>query len=141
MTSINDDYHTEEVERLDAEPQISAAGAEEQERHARLLVPSLGAPLIPTLAHADHVSLSTGEWLLTITLLTGALVTPVMGRLADGPRQRAGILFALTCVVAGCVVAGVSDDFAELVVGRGLQGVGLGILPVAMAIARRHLPA
>ena len=87
------------------------------------------------------MSLSTGEWLLTITLLTGALVTPVMGRLADGPRQRDVILFALICVVAGCVVAAVSENFAELLVGRGLQGVGLGILPVAMAIARRHLPA
>jgi MFS family permease len=104
------------------------------------VVSSLGAPLIPTLSKADGVSLSTGEWLLTITLLTGALVTPVMGRLADGPRQRAVILFALSCVVAGCVVAAVSQNFTELLVGRGLQGVGLGILPVAMAIARRHLP-
>jgi len=154
MTSINDDCHTEEVERLAAEPQISAADVGGRRAHPRLLVPtlvasgalmavvsSLGAPLIPTLAHADHVSLSTGEWLLTITLLTGALVTPVMGRLADGPRQRNVILFALICVVAGCMVAAISDNFAELVVGRGLQGVGLGILPVAMAIARRHLPA
>ena len=135
------------MERLAADP-----GA--QERQARLLVPtllaagalmavvsSLGAPLIPTLARTDHVSLSTGEWMLTITLLTGALVTPVMGRLADGPRQRDVILFALICVVAGCAVAAVSQNFTELLVGRGLQGVGLGVLPVAMAIARRHLPA
>jgi MFS family permease len=85
------------------------------------------------------VSLSTGKWLLTIMLLTGALVTPVMGRLPDGPRQRDVILFALVCVVAGCVLAAVSENFAELILGRGLQGVGLGILPVAMAIARRHL--
>src|ERR1700732_781130 len=47
------------------------------------VVSSLGAPLIPTLSQADGVSLSTGEWILTITLLTGALATPVMGRLAD----------------------------------------------------------
>src|SRR5471032_3007222 len=110
------------VERLAAESEISLQSAG-RGPHARLLVPtlvaagalmavvsSLGAPLIPTLAHADHVSLSTGEWLLTITLLTGALVTPVMGRLADGPRQRNVILFALSCVVTGCVVAAVSDN-------------------------------
>jgi MFS family permease len=121
--------------------------------HPRLLVPtlvlagslmavvsSLGAPLIPTLAHADGVSLSTGQWLLTITLLTGALATPVMGRLADGPRQRDVILAALGAVVVGCVVAAVSDGFIVLLVGRALQGVGLGLLPVAMAIARRNLP-
>jgi MFS family permease len=103
------------------------------------IVSSLGAPLIPTLSRADHVSLSTGEWLLTITLLTGALVTPVMGRLADGPRQRDVMLFALSAVVLGCVLAAVSDGFAVLIIGRALQGVGLGILPVGMAMARRHL--
>src|SRR6204780_563601 len=103
------------------------------------VVSSLGAPLIPTLSRADGVSLSTGEWILTITLLTGALVTPIMGRLADGPRQRDVILFNLGCVGVGCIGAAVSENFVELLIGRGLQGFGLGILPVAMAIARRHL--
>jgi MFS family permease len=103
------------------------------------VVSSLGAPLIPTLSQADGVSLSTGEWILTITLLTGALATPVMGRLADGPRQRSLILVALATVVVGCVLSALSNGFTTLIVGRALQGVGLGLLPVAMAIARRHL--
>src|SRR5580658_10212964 len=122
-------------------------------RRQRLLVPtlvlsgslmsvvsSLGANLVPTLSRSYGVSLSTGEWILTITLLTGALATPVMGRLADGPRQRAVILVALVAVVAGCVLAAVSNGFTVLIIGRALQGVGLGLLPVAMAIARRNLP-
>ena len=104
------------------------------------VVSSLGAPLIPTLSRDDGVSLSTGEWILTITLLTGALATPVMGRLADGPRQRAVILVALGAVVVGCVLSAVSNGFTVLIIGRALQGVGLGLLPVAMAIARRNLP-
>src|ERR1700678_674254 len=104
------------------------------------VVSSLGAPLVPTLSRADGVSLSTGEWILTITLLTGALATPVMGRLADGPRQRAVILVALGAVVVGCVLSAVSSGFTMLIIGRALQGVGLGLLPVAMAIARRNLP-
>src|ERR1700722_7933717 len=103
------------------------------------VVSSLGAPLIPTLSRVDGVSLSTGEWILTITLLTGALLTPIMGRLADGPRQRDVILFTLGCAVIGCIVAAVSENFAELLIGRGLQGFGLGILPVTMAVARRHM--
>jgi predicted MFS family arabinose efflux permease len=104
------------------------------------VVSSLGAPLIPTLARADGVSLSTGEWILTITLMTGALATPVMGRLADGPRQRTVILVALSAVIVGCVLSAVSSGFTVLIIGRALQGVGLGLLPVAMAIARRNLP-
>ena len=105
------------------------------------VISSLGAPLIPTIAATNHVSLSTAEWILTMALLTGALATPVMGRLADGPRQRQVILVALVVVLAGSVLAAVSHTFEVLVVGRGLQGVGLGLLPVTMAIARSSLPA
>ena len=103
------------------------------------IVSSLGAPLIPTIAQADHVSLSTAQWLLTAALLTGALATPIMGRLADGPRQRDVILVALSVVLVGCILAAVSDQFIVVVAGRALQGFGLGLLPVTMAIARRHL--
>src|ERR1700691_6251057 len=84
------------VGRLAAEPEIKVGGVGESGRRARLLVPTLvtigslmavvssrGAPLIPTLSRADSVSLRTGEWILTITLLTGAFVTPIMGRLAS----------------------------------------------------------
>ena len=105
------------------------------------IVSSLGALLIPSIARADHVSLSTAQWLLTAALLTGALATPIMGRLADGPRQRDVILGALAVVLVGCVLAAVSDQFIVVVAGRALQGFGLGLLPVTMAIARRHLSA
>jgi MFS family permease len=62
-----------------------------------------------------------------------------MGRLADGSRQRTVILAALSAVTVGCVVSAVSNGFTVLIIGRALQGVGLGLLPVAMAIARRNL--
>ncbi len=101
---------------------------------------SVGAPLIPSIAAASNVSLSTAEWLLTLTLLTGALATPIMGRLADGPRQRRVITVCMSVVLVGCVLAATVSTFGVLVLARGLQGLGLGILPVTMAIARRTLP-
>jgi MFS family permease len=103
------------------------------------IVSSLGAPMIPSIAQTNHVSLSTAQWVLTAALLTGALATPVMGRLADGSRQRAVIASTLSIVLAGCVLSAVSTSFVVLVIGRGLQGFGLGLLPVNMAIARRNL--
>jgi len=103
------------------------------------IVSSLGAPLVPTIAQVDNVPLSTAQWVLTAALLTGALATPIMGRLADGARQRDVIVVTLTVVLSGCVLSAVSTSFVVLVVGRGLQGVGLGLLPVNMAIARRNL--
>jgi len=103
------------------------------------IVSSLGAPLIPAIAIANHVSLSTAQWVLTACLMTGAVATPIMGRLADGARQRDVITVTLTIVALGCALSALSTNFLELVIGRGMQGVGLGLLPVNMAIARRHL--
>ena len=103
------------------------------------IVSSLGAPLIPTIAHTYGVTLSTSQWVLTAALLTGALATPVMGRLADGARQRDVIMVTLSGVLAGCVLSALATSFTVLVLGRALQGVGLGLLPVNMAIARRNL--
>ncbi|HYA67733.1 MAG TPA: MFS transporter, partial [Acidimicrobiales bacterium] len=102
------------------------------------VVSSLGAPLIPSIARADQVSLSTAQWLLTAALMTGAVATPAMGRLADGPRKRRVIEVALVVVLAGCVLSAMSTGFTELVIGRALQGVGLGLLPATMAIARNQ---
>jgi MFS family permease len=103
------------------------------------IVSGLGSPLIPTIARTDHVSFSSAQWVLTAALLSGAASTAVLGRLADGARQRAVMVFMLAVAAAGCVLAAASNDFLLLVVGRGLQGLGLGLLPVNMAVARRNL--
>ena len=100
---------------------------------------SLGAPLIPTIAAVEHISLADAQWSLTITLLVGALATPTMGRLGDGPRRREVVLTSLGTVVVGSVLAALPLGYAGLVLGRGLQGVGLGLVPLAMATARDAL--
>ncbi len=102
---------------------------------------SLGAPLLPSIADAMHVSLATAQWILTAALLAGGLATPIMGHLADGPRQRTVVLTTLVILIAGSVLAVFAPTFAILVLARGLQGVGFGVVPVTMAIARRHQSA
>jgi MFS family permease len=101
---------------------------------------SLGTPLIPTIADASGVSLSVADWLLTVTLLTGAVSTPVLGRIGDGTHQRRIVVGALVVVLAGSIVAASTTTFGLLLTGRAMQGFGLGLLPVTMAIARRYMP-
>jgi predicted MFS family arabinose efflux permease len=100
------------------------------------VVSSLGAPLIPTIAQVDHVSLSDAQWSLTITMLVGAVATPTMGRLGDGPRRREVILGALFAALCGSILAALPLGFGFLIVGRALQGIGLGLTSLAMATAR-----
>ncbi|MFI6764543.1 MFS transporter [Streptomyces sp. NPDC050355] len=120
---------------------------------ARLLVPSLvfialvvaavaslGAPLITSVATTFHVSLDSAQWTLTIALLSGAVATPILGRLGAGPHRRATILVTLAVVVAGSALTVLPLPFAWLLVGRAAQGVGLGLTALMMGVARDHLP-
>jgi len=100
---------------------------------------SLGAPLVPTVAAVTHVSLANAQWSLTISLLVGAVATPVMGRLGDGPRRREVVLIALLVVGAGTILSALPLSFAWLIVGRGLMGVSFGLTPLTMAAARDSL--
>jgi predicted MFS family arabinose efflux permease len=103
-------------------------------------VASLGAPLITSVATTFHVSLDSAQWTLTITLLSGAVATPVLGRLGAGPHRRATILATLAVVVAGSAFTVLPLPFAWLLAGRAAQGVGLGLTALMMGVARDHLP-
>src|SRR5882724_10244631 len=94
------------------------------------VVGSLGAPLVPTVARVTDTSLTAAQWSLTIVLLVGAVAVPVMGRLGDGPHRRGVILGAMAIVAAGCVLCALPLDFAWLLAGRALQGVGFGLIPL-----------
>jgi predicted MFS family arabinose efflux permease len=104
-------------------------------------VGSLGAPLITSVATTFGVSLASAQWTLTITLLSGAIATPVLGRLGAGPHRRGTILSTLGVVVVGSVLTVLPLPFAWLLAGRGAQGAGLGLTALMMGVARDHLPA
>lgn len=103
------------------------------------IVSSLGAPLVPSIA-ADHgVSLATAQWALTSTLIAAAAATPALGRWGSGRLRRPVVLGGLGVVLLGCLLAAVAEQVSGmgvLIGGRALQGVGLAIPPLALAVAR-----
>lgn len=103
-------------------------------------VASLGAPLLPTIVRADHVSLGASQWALTVSLLVGAVATPLLGRLGDGRHRRATTLWTVAAVTAGCTLSALPAGFGVLLAGRSLQGAGLALVPLATAVARDNLP-
>ncbi len=103
------------------------------------VIGSLGAPLITAVAEQYRVSLAAAQWTLTIALLTGAVATPVLGRLGTGPRRRTVVLVTLVVVVVGSALTVLPLPFAGLLAGRAAQGAGLGLTALMMATARDHL--
>jgi predicted MFS family arabinose efflux permease len=111
--------------------------------HAALstsIVSSLGMLLVPTISREFDTTISSAQWMLTVNLLVGAISTPIMGRLSDGPHKKRLLLISLGIILAGSIIAALATDFTLFLVGRGLQGLTYGIVPVTIAMARRYLP-
>src|SRR3954465_7028281 len=103
------------------------------------VISSLGAPLVPAIAETMRTTLPGAQWSLTATLLVGAVATPVVGRLGDGPHRRPVVLAVLAVVTLGGVLAALPLGLGWLIAGRALQGFGLGLTPLAIATARDAL--
>ncbi|MFF2108503.1 MFS transporter [Rhodococcus koreensis] len=104
------------------------------------VVSSLGMLLVPTISQDMHVEVSTGQWMLTVNLLVGAIATPIMGRLSDGPHKKRLLLCSLATILVGSIIAASAPNFTVFLIGRALQGLTYGIVPVTIALARRYLP-
>lgn len=103
------------------------------------VVSSLGAPLVPSIAEAYDVRLTTAQWSLTAALLAGAIATPIIGRFASGRLRRPTILAGLVVVTLGTALAIVPTSYGVLLAARAMQGVGMALLPLAIAVARDAL--
>ncbi|GGF42933.1 MFS transporter [Microbacterium sorbitolivorans] len=75
-------------------------------------------------------------WVVTITLLVAAVATPISGRLGDMYGKRRIILALLVALMVGSLVAALSHSIVGLIIGRGLQGLTTGVIPLGIAIMR-----
>ncbi|WP_312029892.1 MFS transporter [Actinomycetospora sp. TBRC 11914] len=94
-------------------------------------------PQFPRLLGA---SAADTAWIVTATLLTAAVATPVVGRLADMVGKRRMMFFCLVMLIAGSVVAALAGSLVPLIVGRALQGLSTGLIPLGISLMRDELP-
>lgn len=96
-------------------------------------------PLVPELPDLIGTSAGNASWMVTATLVAGAVATPVISRMADMYGKRRMILVTLGIVAVGALVGGVSTALPLLILARVLQGVGMALVPVGIATMRDEL--
>ncbi|MER6143113.1 MFS transporter [Streptomyces sparsogenes] len=101
---------------------------------------TLVVPLVGELPQLLHTSSSNASWVITATLLAGAVSTPVMGRLGDMFGKRRMLMVALGLLVVGSLVCAVTSDLVVMVIGRTIQGGAMGAIPLGISIMRDELP-
>ena len=97
-------------------------------------------PLLPDFPKILGVSADDASWLVTVTLLTSAVATPIVSRLADMFGKRRMMLISMTMIVVGSLVAAIGGNFVALLIGRGLQGFAISMIPVGISFMRDELP-
>jgi EmrB/QacA subfamily drug resistance transporter len=74
-------------------------------------------------------------WVVTIYLLTSTISVPFWGKLSDLYGRKPIFMIGIGIFLVGSALSGLSQTMPELIIFRGIQGVGAGsIFPVALAV-------
>jgi MFS family permease len=105
------------------------------------LTQTLAIPIVPDLPQLLHADAADTVWAVTATLLAAAVATPVVGRLDDMYGKRRMLLVSLGILLAGSLVCALSSSLVPFILGRALQGLAAGVIPLGISIMRDELPA
>ncbi|MFF7973974.1 MFS transporter [Streptomyces sp. NPDC007905] len=101
---------------------------------------TLLVPVIKDLPQLLDTAPSNATWVLTSTLLSGAVATPIMGRLGDLYGKRRMLILSLAVMVIGALVSALTSQLLTMIVGRTLQGFAMGAIPLGIGLMRDMLP-
>ncbi|GHE77752.1 MFS transporter [Streptomyces spiralis] len=101
---------------------------------------TLLVPVIKDLPQLLNTSPSNATWVLTSTLLSGAVATPIMGRLGDLYGKRRMLITSLAVMVVGALISAFTSALLPMIVGRTLQGFAMGAIPLGIGLMRDMLP-
>nr|WP_309412083.1 MDR family MFS transporter [Brevibacillus laterosporus] len=79
--------------------------------------------IIAKLGGMDYYS-----WVFTIYMLTSSIATILVGKLSDMYGRKPFILIGLGVFVLGAFLCGTSHNIFELILYRGIQGAGAGVI-------------
>lgn len=68
------------------------------------------------------------SWVLTIFMLTSTISTVLSGKLSDIYGRKPFLLFGIVIFMAGSFLVGLSSTIIQMIIFRGIQGIGAGIL-------------
>lgn len=105
-----------------------------------MYVETMLIPAIPDLINDFNVSYGTSSWILTTYLISGAVATPIVGKLSDVYGKKKVLLLVMLIYVIGVSFAGFASNIYTLLLVRAIQGIGMGMFPIAFGIIRDQFP-
>jgi MFS family permease len=97
-------------------------------------------PAIPTLIKDFHISYGLSSWLLTAYLISGAVMTPIAGKLSDIYGRKKMLLIIMAIYAGGVITGGFAINIYTLIITRVIQGFGMAMFPIAFSMVRDQFP-
>src|SRR6478752_940616 len=91
-----------------------------------MLASTVVSTSLPVIVHDLDGDQTAFTWVVTATLLTTAISTPIWGKLADLFNRKLHIQLAIVIFVLATAAAGFSQDPGTLIAFRAIQGIGAG---------------
>lgn len=80
-------------------------------------------------------------WVITAYMLASTAIVPVVGKLADIYGRKIFYTTGIVLFVAGSMLCGIAQDMTQLILYRGFQGIGAGMLmPIGFTIVSDLYP-
>ena len=98
------------------------------------------SPALPSIAQDFGISLSIASWVMTAYMVSGAVMTVVMGRLSDLVGAKKMLMIMMTCFTVGTILAPFAHDIYTLIGLRVLQGIAVASTPISTKIIRDQFP-
>ena len=98
-------------------------------------------PALGTFQEEFGASTAWTTWVLTGFLVSGAVLTPILGRLGDQFGKERLLLLSLGIFLAGSLAAAFAWDIWSLIAFRVISGAGAALFPLSFAIIRDEFPA
>ena len=91
-------------------------------------------PVLPTIAK-DLNGIDLYTWVVTAYLVTSTAAIPVYGKLSDLYGRKPMLVVGICLFLVGSILSGLSQTMWQLILFRGVQGLGAGALfPISLAV-------
>ena len=97
-------------------------------------------PAIPDFIADLDISYQDSSWILAAILVTGAVMTPIAGKLSDIYGKKKVLLIIFSVYILGLLLGAIATNFLSLVTARVIQGIGISMFPIAFSILRDKFP-
>lgn len=97
------------------------------------------SPALPLIHRELDASPGALAWIFTGSLISSAISTPIVGRLADMYDKRRVLLLLMAISAAGVLISALAPNITVLIVGMAVEGVWLGVLPLTVGLFRDSL--